>query len=100
MLVKVEGKETQTAVRTLIKRVRQLPAELRKSLTWDRGMEMARYKEFSVAADDSGLPLLSPYDPAEVCENHHLIPSIPALRTVHPRITLFNVHGLPTEQPR
>jgi len=27
------------------------PAELRKSLTWDRGLEMAAHREFSVAAD-------------------------------------------------
>ena len=29
--------------------VRQLPATLRRSLTWDRGLEMARHKEFTVA---------------------------------------------------
>ena len=51
MLVKVEGKDTQTVVKALIRQVRRLPAELRKSLTWDRGMEMARHKEFSVATD-------------------------------------------------
>ena len=51
MLVKVGGKDTQTVVKALIKQVRRLPAELRKSLTWDRGMEMARHKEFSVATD-------------------------------------------------
>ncbi len=51
MLVKVEGKDTETVVRALIKQVRRLPVQLRKSLTWDRGMEMARHKEFSIATD-------------------------------------------------
>jgi len=51
MLVKVNGKGTQTVVRALSKQVRRLPAELRKSLTWDRGLEMAAHKEFSIATD-------------------------------------------------
>jgi IS30 family transposase len=51
MLVKVESKDTKTVVRSLIKQVRRLPAELRRSLTWDRGMEMARHREFSIATD-------------------------------------------------
>jgi len=51
MLVKLKGKDTQTVVRALSKQVRRLPAELRKSLTWDRGLEMAAHKEFSIATD-------------------------------------------------
>jgi IS30 family transposase len=51
MLVKLEGKDTETVVRALIKQVRRLPTELRQSLTWDRGMEMARHKELSIATD-------------------------------------------------
>jgi len=51
MLVKVKGKDTETVVRALSKQVRRLPTELRKSLTWDRGMEMAKHKEFSIATD-------------------------------------------------
>ncbi len=51
MLVKVKGKDTRTVVRALTKQVRRLPAELRKSLTWDRGLEMAAHKEFSIATE-------------------------------------------------
>ena len=51
MLVKVKGKDTQTVVKALTKQVRRLPAELRKSLTWDRGLEMAAHKAFSIATD-------------------------------------------------
>lgn len=49
MLVKVPGKDTETVVNELSRHVRQLPAELRKTLTWDRGMEMAQHKRFSIA---------------------------------------------------
>jgi len=51
LLVKVEGKDTETVVQALTKQVRRLPAELRKSLTWDRGMEMAAHKKFAIATD-------------------------------------------------
>ena len=51
LLVKVAGKSTDDVVPALCKRVRRLPAELRNSITWDRGMEMARHKDFSVATD-------------------------------------------------
>ena len=51
MLVKLEGKDTESVVKALSKQVRRLPLQLRRSLTWDRGMEMARHKEFSIATD-------------------------------------------------
>ncbi len=51
MLVKVPSKDTRTVVKALARQVRRLPAELRKSLTWDRGLEMAAHKEFSIATD-------------------------------------------------
>lgn len=51
MLVKVQGKDTVSVVTALSKQVRKLPSELRRSLTWDRGMEMAHHKQFTVATD-------------------------------------------------
>jgi IS30 family transposase len=51
MLVKVPGKDTEAVVRALSKHVRKLPASLRRSLTWDRGLEMARHKQFTVATN-------------------------------------------------
>src|SRR6202162_1760316 len=51
MLIKVPGKETAMVVAALSKHVRKLPATLRRSLTWDRGLEMAKHKEFTVATD-------------------------------------------------
>jgi len=51
MLVKVDGKDTLTVVDALIKNARKLPQELYKSLTWDRGKEMAAHKRFTMATD-------------------------------------------------
>jgi IS30 family transposase len=47
MLVKVPGKDTATVVAALSQHVRELPATLRRSLTWDRGLEMAQHKSFT-----------------------------------------------------
>jgi IS30 family transposase len=51
MLVKVTGKDTETVINALIKNARKLPEELYKSLTWDRGKEMAEHKRFTLATD-------------------------------------------------
>ena len=48
MLVKVSSKDTATVVAALSRHVRKLPASLRHSLTWDRGLEMAQHKSFTV----------------------------------------------------
>jgi IS30 family transposase len=51
MLVKVAKKDTETVINALIKNARKLPQELYKSLTWDRGKEMADHKRFTLATD-------------------------------------------------
>jgi IS30 family transposase len=51
MLAKVASKDTETVVNALIKNARKLPQELYKSLTWDRGKEMADHKRFTLATD-------------------------------------------------
>ena len=51
MLVKVAGKDTETVINALIKHAGKLPQELYKSLTWDRGKEMAAHKRFTLATD-------------------------------------------------
>jgi IS30 family transposase len=51
MLVKVAGKDTETVVNALIENARSLPQELYKSLTWDRGKELAAHKRFTLATD-------------------------------------------------
>jgi IS30 family transposase len=51
MLVQVPSKDTATVVAALSRQVSKLPATLRGSLTWDRGLEMAQHKSFTVATD-------------------------------------------------
>ena len=51
MLARVDGKDTETVINALIKQAHKLPRELYKSLTWDRGKEMADHKRFTLATD-------------------------------------------------
>jgi IS30 family transposase len=51
VLVKVAGKDTESVVCALIKQVKKLPQELRRSITWDRGSEMASHKALTIATD-------------------------------------------------
>jgi transposase, IS30 family len=51
MLVKIPSKDTETVINALIKHAHKLPIELYKSLTWDRGKELADHKRFTLATD-------------------------------------------------
>jgi len=51
MLAKVKDKKTETVINALIKQSKKLPNELYKSLTWDRGSEMADHERFTLATD-------------------------------------------------
>ena len=51
VLVKVDGKGTETVVSSLSRQMKKLSALLQKSLTWDRGTEMANHQEFTTATD-------------------------------------------------
>lgn len=51
MLVKVASKDSEAVVDALIRHASKLPRELYKSLTWDRGSEMADHNRFTVATD-------------------------------------------------
>ena len=51
MLAKVPGKDTETVINALVKQARSLPKELYRSLTWDRGSEMADHQRFTLATD-------------------------------------------------
>ena len=51
MLIKVPSKQTEAVVAALSRHVRKLPVTLKRSLTWDRGLEMAKHKDFTVATD-------------------------------------------------
>jgi IS30 family transposase len=51
ILIAVDRKDTRSVTGALTRQVRRLPHQLRSSLTWDRGMEMAEHARFTVATD-------------------------------------------------
>jgi IS30 family transposase len=51
LLAKVANKDTASVVATLVRQVQHLPRELRRSLTWDRGKELADHKRLTLATD-------------------------------------------------
>jgi transposase, IS30 family len=51
VLVKLPGKDTESVIAGLTRQVRRLPQTLIRSLTWDRGSEMAQHQRFTVATD-------------------------------------------------
>lgn len=51
MLIRLRARDSESVVNALIRRVRHLPNGLMRSLTWDRGLEMANHRNFTVATD-------------------------------------------------
>jgi len=51
MLAKVPSRQSVDVVKILSQKIGSLPAELRRSLTWDRGTEMANHRDFTIATD-------------------------------------------------
>jgi IS30 family transposase len=51
MLTRLPSKDTKTVINALIKQAHKLPRELYKSLTWDRGKELADHERFSLDTD-------------------------------------------------
>jgi IS30 family transposase len=51
MLAKVANRDSRSVITALIDQARRLPDELLRSLTWDRGKEMAEHKRFTLATD-------------------------------------------------
>jgi len=51
MLAKVGNKDSHSVIQALIKQAHKLPKELYRSLTWDRGSEMAGHQNFTLATD-------------------------------------------------
>lgn len=51
MLVKVDSRKSEVVAHALAEKMRELPDQLKRSLTWDRGTEMAGHKQFTIATD-------------------------------------------------
>lgn len=51
MLVRTAGKDTRSVASALSRQICKLPVSLRRSLTWDRGTELAAHKRFTIATN-------------------------------------------------
>ena len=89
MLAKVASRDTQTVVNALIKQSRKLPRELYKSLTWDRGKELADHKRFT-RATDIAVYFCDPQSPWQRGSNEN---TNGLLRQYFPKRTDLSVHS-------
>ncbi|WP_171133943.1 MULTISPECIES: IS30 family transposase [unclassified Ruegeria] len=88
MLAKVGGKETQTVVAALTAQVQHLPRELRQTLTWDRGKELADHKSLTLATD-LDIYFCDPHSPWQRGTNEN---TNRLLRQYFPKGTDLSVH--------
>ncbi len=51
ILVKLEGKDAKTVTNALSHRMNRIPGTQKKTLTWDRGMELAYHKQLSLSTN-------------------------------------------------
>jgi IS30 family transposase len=89
MLAKISSRDTHTVVKALIKQTKQLPEELYKSLTWDRGFELADHKRFTMATDIA-VYFCDPQSPWQRGSNEN---TNRLLRQYFPRGTDLSVHS-------
>ena len=89
MLAKVSGKETEAVINALIKQANKLPNELYKSLTWDRGSEMADHQRFTLDTDIQ-VYFCDPSSPWQRGSNEN---TNRLLRQYYPKGTDLSVHS-------
>ena|ERR1019366_1130077 len=89
MLIKVDDRKSGTVVPALIRQAKKLPTELYKSLTWDRGSEMADHHRFTMATDIK-VYFCDPQSPWQRGSNEN---TNRLLRQYYPKGTDLSVHS-------
>ena len=89
LLAKVPNRDSQSVVTALIALIQRLPEELRRSLTWDRGGEMAQHKRFTLATD-AQVYFCDPQSPWQRGSNEN---TNGLLRQYFPKGTNLKVHS-------
>jgi IS30 family transposase len=89
MLVKVADKNSVHVADALAQHVRRLPEELRRTLTWDRGIEMAAHVRFTLATQMQ-VYFCDPYSPWQRGSNEN---TNGLLRQYFPKRTDLSVHS-------
>jgi IS30 family transposase len=89
MLAKIANRDTHCVVSALIKQAKQLPEELYRSLTWDRGMELTDHKRFTLATDVA-VYFCDPQSPWQRGSNEN---TNRLLRQYFPKRTDLSVHS-------
>ena len=89
MLAKVGNKDSSSVIQALIKQSRKLPKELYRSLTWDRGTEMAGHRKFTLATDIDVF-LCEPHSPWQRGTNEN---TNRLLRQYFPKGTDLSIHS-------
>ena len=89
MLLKLRDGTADEVRRAMTKRIKTLPAELRRSMTWDQGNEMAQHREFTIA---TGMPVYfcDPSSPWQRGSNEN---TNGLLRQYFPKGTNLSVHS-------
>jgi IS30 family transposase len=89
LLAKVPSSETQVVVAALSAKMKKLPRELRRSLTWDRGKEMAKHRDFTIATNMQ-VYFCDPHSPWQRGSNEN---TNGLLRQYFPKRTDLSVHS-------
>jgi IS30 family transposase len=89
LLAKVPSRNSQSVITALINQAHRLPDELIKSLTWDRGKEMAEHKRFTLATD-AAVYFCDPQSPWQRGSNEN---TNGLLRQYFPKGTNLSVHS-------
>jgi transposase, IS30 family len=89
LLAKVANKDTASVVAALVRQVQHLPRELRRSLTWDRGKELADHKPLTLATDLE-VYFCDPHSPWQRGTNENINR---LLRQYFPKGTDLSVHS-------